>query len=117
MYDLFWVGLLFCIEHIAVAYAAIEIWQLDYRTYLLVTSGVSVVLALIFKAMSVAWKDRIAQAVRGEWDDRELLPDVLLFLLTMSVGAAVTGYLVYRRYGVGGWLGATAVNYAVGWIV
>lgn len=117
MYELFLVGLLFCAQHIAIAYAAIEIWRLDYRTYLIVTTGISLVLALVLKVLMFEWKGRIVQAMRGEWDDGELLPDVGLFLITMIAGGAVSAYLVYRRYGITGWMGALAANYAVGWIV
>lgn len=117
MYDLFLVALLFSVQHIAIAYAAIEIWRLDYRTYLMVTTGISVVLALVLRVLMAGWKDRIVQAMRGEIEDREILPDVALFLLTMIAGGAVSAYLVYRRYGITGWLGSLALNYAVGWVV
>ncbi len=117
MYELFLVALLFSVQHIAIAYAAIEIWRLDYRTYLMVTTGISLVLAMILRVLMANWKDRIAQALRGEWDDRELLPDAGLFLLTMIAGGAVSAYLVYRRYGIAGWMGSLALNYVVGWAV
>jgi hypothetical protein len=117
MYDLFLVALLFCAQHIAIAYAAIEIWKLDYQKYLMVTTGISLVLAIILKVLMAGWKDRIDQALKGEWEDRELLVDVILFFLTMMAGGAVSAYLVYRRFGITGWAGALAVNYAASWIV
>ena len=117
MYDLFLVALALSVQHFAVAYAAIEIWKLDYRTYIMVTTGFGVVMGLILKVLLEGWKDRIVQAMRGEIEDRELLPDVLLFLVTMIAGGMASAFLVYRRFGIGGWMGAFAANTAASWIV
>jgi hypothetical protein len=117
MYDLFLVGLLLAGQHVAITYAAIEIWRLDYRTYLMMTMGISLAVALLIKVFVVGWKDRIEQVMRGELEDRELFPDLGLFLLTLVASSVVTAYLVYKRYGIAGWLGATALNYAIGWAI
>ena len=117
MYDLFLVGLVLAIQHIAVSYAAIEIWKLEYKAYLAVTVGVGLAVAAVLRASSVLWKDRIDEVMRGEWAEGELPLDVLLFFATMIGGAWVTATLVWRRYGVAGWAGAVAANYAASWIV
>jgi len=117
MYDLFLVGLALSIQHVAVAYAAIEIWKLDYRTYIMVTTGLGVVLGLILKVVIEGWKDRIEQVMRQEVADRELFPDLLLFLVTLIAGGLASAYLVYRRFGVMGWLGGFAANMVASWIV
>ena len=117
MYDLFLLVLSLAIVHISVAYAAIEIFKLDYTRYLMVSAVSSVMIALVSKVIFVGWKDRVTAALNGEWNDGELLPDVGLMLLTIAVSGFTTAYLVYRRYGISGWAGAMAVNYATTWLV
>jgi hypothetical protein len=117
MYDLFLVGLALSIQHVAVAYAAIEIWKLDYRTYIMATTGFGIVMGLILKGVMTGWKDRIGQAMREEVADRELFPDLLLFVVSLLAGGMASSYLVYRRFGVMGWLGGFAANMFASWIV
>lgn len=117
MYDLFLVALALSVQHFAVAYAAIEIWKLDYRTYLMATTGFGIVMGLILKVFITGWKDRIGQVMREEVADKELLPDLLLFVVTLLAGGLASSYLVYRRFGVMGWLGGFAANMFASWIV
>lgn len=117
MYDLFLVGMILAIQHIAVSYAAIEIWKLEYQAYIGVTVFVGVVVAILLKAMALAWKDRLRQVLREESAQGELALDALLFFATILGGAWITATLVYRRYGIAGWAGAVAANYIASWII
>ncbi len=117
MYDLTLSALLIGVTNIGIAYGATEVWKLDYKSYIAFKVAAAFVIALVIKALAFAWKDRLAQSFKEEYQHGELLQDVILFLIIILVTAAITFYLVYRRYGVVGWLGAVAANVAVNWIV
>ncbi len=117
MYDLFLLALSLGILHISVAYAAIEVFKLDYTRYLMVSAASSVIIALIAKVVFFGWKDRFLTALKGEMADGEIVFDVGLMFLMFAVSGFSTAYLVYRRYGITGWAGAMVVNYATTWLV
>jgi hypothetical protein len=117
MYDLFLFAVVMSVVHVSVAYAAIEIWKLDYSKYLAVSAAFGVAVALVMRVILVGWKDRLKRVMEAEYADNELLRDAVLFFVTLLAGAWITAYLVYRRYGIAGWAGAMAVNYAINWIV
>ncbi len=117
MYDLFLFALSLAILHISVAYAANEVFKLDYTRYLMVSAVSSVIMALIAKIVFFGWKDRVITGLKSEVADGEIVFDVGLMFLVFAVSGFTTAYLVYRRYGITGWAGAMVVNYATTWLV
>lgn len=117
MYDAFVAALLLAGSHVAVSYGAAEVWKVDYKTYLAVTVGFGLVIGLLLKGVAVGWKNRLVAAFKEEERQGELIPDVLLFVLTLMVGGVASAYIVWRRYGAVGWAGAVAANYLASWIV
>jgi hypothetical protein len=117
MYDLFLFGLLVTVGHLAVTYASTEIWRLEYKTYLALNVAVGLLVGIVSKVAAVAWKDRIDQIFKQELADREILIDLLLFIVTIVVGGLISSALVYRRYGLAGWAGAYVTNMVVSGLV
>ena len=117
MYDLFLAGLLLGGSHLAVAYGAAEVWKLDYKMYLAVTVGVGLATALVLKVLAVGWKGRIAAVIEEEMRAGELPIDVLLFFGALIVSGLLSSVIVYRRYGITGWLGAVGANWLASVVV
>jgi hypothetical protein len=117
MYDLFLAGLMLSVSHVAVAYGAAEVWKLDYKSYLAVTVGVGLAMAFVLKVVVAGWRSRIGAVISQEYREGELPLDVLLFFGTLFVGGAASAFIVYRRYGLTGWAGAVAANWAASWLV
>jgi hypothetical protein len=117
MYELFLAALLISGVNVGIAYGAIEIWKLDYASYIAAKVAIGFVLAMILKVFLFTWKDRLMEGIKQEYEDKELFLDVILFLIVLIAGGLTTLYLVYRRYGVVGWLGSLAANYAVNVVV
>lgn len=117
MYDAFVAGLLLAGTHIGVAYGAAEVWKLDYKTYLAVTVGFGLAAGLILKVLGSVWKQRMVSVFVEEKQEGTLLPDILLFFLTLVVGGVASSYIVVRRYGAVGWAGSLAANYLASWLI
>lgn len=117
MYEAFTAVLLMAVSHIAISYSAAEVFKLDYPKYLAVTTGIGLVLGLILKVALVGWRERLLSVFLEEERQGELLVDVLLAVLTLLVGGAISMYIVWRRYGVAGWAGSLAANYIASWVV
>lgn len=117
MYDLFLAGLLLSVVHVGISFVAIHILKTDYKTYLTLTVGAGLILALLLKVVFASWKSRIKIALSEEWHEGELPIDVLLFFITLLIGGAASTVLVYRRFGITGWAGAVAANSIASWII
>jgi hypothetical protein len=117
MYDAFVAALLLAGSHVAVSYAAADVWKVDYKTYLTLTVGFGLVVGLLLKGVAAGWKNRLAATFKQEERQGELGIDVLLFFLTMIAGGVASAYIVLRRYGAAGWAGSLAANYLASWLV
>jgi hypothetical protein len=117
MYDAFTAALILAGSHVAVSYAAADVWKVDYKTYLAVTVGFGLVAGLLLKVVAAGWKNRLVAAFNEEERQGDLIPDVLLFVLTLMVGGVASAYIVWRRYGAAGWAGAVAANYLASWVI
>jgi hypothetical protein len=117
MYDAFTAALLLAGTHLAISYGAAEVWKVDYKTYLAITVGFGLIAGLILKVMAAGWKNRLVAAFMAEEKDGTLLPDVLLFVVTILLGGAASAYITVRRYGAVGWAGSLAANYMASWLI
>lgn len=117
MYDLFLAGLLLSIVHVGISFVAIHILKTDYKTYLALTVGSGLLLAFLLKLAASTWKSRINTVLSEEWHLGELPIDIVLFFVTLLLGGAASAILVYRRFGITGWVGAVAANSLASWII
>ena len=117
MYDLILVALVIGGVHFAIAFVAVEVLNLSYTQYLTMIGVTGFISALIVKGMVFAWKDRIGAVLRGEEKDGELLADVLGFFAVLFGFGFASIYIVTRKYGLKGYVGALGVNLLVNAVV
>ena len=117
MYDITLAMLAFVLFHLITIYICGVLLHLDYKVFLATTTAVSVVVSLALRAGSVAWKQKTQSFVQEEDHEGTLWTDLLVGLGILLLGGAVSAAMIYKLYGVGGWLGITATNMMVSYIV
>ena len=117
MYDITFAMLAFVLFHLATIYICGVMLRLDYKIFLAVTTAVSVVVSLVLRAGAVAWKQKARSFVQEEGREGTLWADLLAGIGIVLLGGVVSAAMIYKLYGVGGWLGVTATNMVVGYII
>jgi len=117
MYDLtLAVGIMVSV-HIIFVVIGIYVLRLDYNAFLGMMVGAGLVSAIVTKFYAESWKDRFLTAVKQESREGELGKDLLYAIGVLLVGSILSGVLLYRRYGIGGWLGLLGANTVVNAVV
>lgn len=110
MYDITLAVLVFVVFHIATIYVFGVTMHLEYKKFLAATVAVGAVAAILVKGVGLLWKTKIEAALNDESRRREMGTDLLAALVVFLVGAAISNLMLYRLYGLGGWLGLAAAN-------
>lgn len=117
MYDITIALATYVIFHLATIYVCGVMLRLDYKIFLAATTAVSVVVTLLLRASEVAWKRKVQSFVQEEDREGTLWPDLLGGLAILILGGVISAAMIYKLYGVGGWLGITATNMFVSYII
>jgi hypothetical protein len=117
MYDITTAMLAYVLFHLITIYVCGVVLRLDYKIFLAVTTAVSIAVTLVLRAGSVAWKHKAQSFVQEEDREGTLWTDLLVGLGILILGGVASAAMIYKLYGVGGWLGITATNMIVSYIV
>jgi hypothetical protein len=101
---------LFVVVHIGTIYVCAYVLRLDYPAFVAVTTVTGLIAAVIAKIGLAAWKPRLTAAINMESRDGELGRDIGVAAIIFFVGASVSNTILYRRFGLGGWLGVLGAN-------
>jgi hypothetical protein len=110
MYDITVAVLAFVLFHNAIVYVCAYHLNLSYAQFVAAVTGTGLVVAALLKIAAVAWRSKLDAALSAESRDHELGKDVLYASLVMLVGGFVSSTMLYKKYGLGGWLGLFGAN-------
>jgi hypothetical protein len=117
MYDLsLAIGIMVAI-HLSFVIVGIYVLRLDYNAFLGMMVGAGLVSGILTKIFAESWKDKFQAAIKQESQSGVVLKDSLYAALIMIGGTIVSATLLYRQYGIGGWLGLLGANTVVNAVV
>lgn len=117
MYDIsLAVGIMVAI-HISFILIGIHVLRLDYNAFLGMMVGAGLVSGILAKLLAASWRDKFVAAIKQEEQGGEVGWDFLYAVLILTAGGIVSGVILYRRYGISGWLGLLGANTVVNAIV
>lgn len=117
MYDITLAVSIMVVIHISVILIGMYVLRLDYGAFVGLMVGAGIVGGIVSKIVADSWKSKFQAVVKQELQEGELGRDGLMALCVLIAGTAVSGTLLYRRYGVGGWLGLLGANTAASVVV
>ncbi len=105
------------IFHIATIYICGYVLNLEYKTFLAVTTPVGAAAAILLKGYLATHptllKDELGKEIHAGEFPRDIGIAVVIFIL----GAIITNILLYKRFGLSGWLGVFGANALVNAII
>jgi hypothetical protein len=116
MFDLTLAALVLTVPHVALMYAAANVWNLDYKTVLLYNGVTALISTILAGLISPAWKAKAEAAINREKAAGDLGEDLLGAFAVIVAGAVASNMIVSRRYGMKGWLGLVAENTVLGFL-
>jgi hypothetical protein len=117
IYEISTAILLFVVFHIATIYVCGVVMRMEYKVFVATTVAVGVVVAILIKGAGLVWKNKIEAALQNESRRREMGTDLLGAVVIFLGGAVVSNLMLYRLYGMGGWLGLAAANTLAGALI
>jgi hypothetical protein len=117
MYDITLALSVMVAVHLSFIIIGMYVLKLDYNAFLGMMVGAGLVSSIIAKFVASSWKTKFQAAIKQEEQSGELLRDALFGVAIMFGGAFLSATLLYRRYGLGGWLGLLGANTVVNAIV
>lgn len=117
MMELTAVGIALSGVHFAAVYLGTDVLRLDYPQILALNVGFTIVMSLILRASMPAWKPKVEAVVKSEAREGDAFLDVIGMFLAFIVGGIATATLMYRRYGIGGWMGMVGSSIVANWLV
>jgi hypothetical protein len=106
-------GLLFATGHIASVYISTEILRHPYKTIVLITASIAVILGILIHLLTPLLKNQALTIIQKDLDDGKLTHDVLMFLVWLAIAYSISGLITYNRFGILGWLGLVIVNMSI----
>ena len=110
MYDISTVIAILMAVHLITMYVGTDVLRLEYPHFVMMTLLTSILGSIVVKAISPNWRAKADAALKAEEKQGGIGKDLMLTLTILVAGGAVSAALVYRRFGVGGWLGLVAAN-------
>jgi hypothetical protein len=110
MYDISTVVAILLAVHLATMYVGIEVLRLEYTHFVMMTFLTSILGSIIVRSVSPNWRAKADAALKAEEKQGNVGKDIMLTVTMLVAGGAISAALVYRRFGVGGWLGLVAAN-------
>jgi hypothetical protein len=110
MYDISTVVAILMAVHLTTMYVGTDVLRLEYTHFVMMTFLTSILGSILVKAISPNWRAKADAALKAEEKQGGIGKDLMLTLTILVAGGAVSAALVYRRFGVGGWLGLVAAN-------
>lgn len=113
MFDITIAITLFVAFHIATIYVCANVLRLSYPAFVAAVTVTGAVAAFLVKMLEVTWMPQLKAAMDAEQRTHELGRDALVASIIFLVGASISNTILYRRFGIGGWLGLMGVNMLV----
>jgi hypothetical protein len=103
--------------HLAMITFGMYVLKLDYNAFLGMMVGAGLISGIIAKFVAASWQAKFQAAIKQEEQSGEVLRDAAMAAGVFIVGAFVSATLLYRKYGLGGWLGLLGANAVVNAVV
>jgi hypothetical protein len=113
MYEITSAITLFVVVHIATIYVCAYVLRLEYAAFIAATAATGAIAAVIAKVLMAAWQPRIKAGLDAENRKGELGRDVGIAVVVFLIGATVSNTILYKKFGLGGWLGVLGANMLV----
>ena len=110
MYDISTVVAILVAVHLATMYVGIEVLRLEYPHFVMMTLLTSILGSIVVKVISPNWRAKADAAMKAEEKQGGIGKDIMLTVTILVAGGVASAALVFRRFGVGGWLGLIAAN-------
>ncbi len=110
MYDISTVVAILMVVHLTTMYVGTDVLRLEYTHFVMMTFLTSILGSILVKAISPNWRAKADAALKAEEKQGGVGKDLMLTITILVAGGAISAALVYRRFGVGGWLGLVAAN-------
>jgi hypothetical protein len=110
MYDISKVVAILLAVHLTTMYVGTDVLRLEYTHFVMMTFLTSILGSIIARSVSPNWRAKADAALRAEEKQGGVGKDVMLTVTMLVAGGAISAALVYRRFGVGGWMGLVAAN-------
>jgi hypothetical protein len=111
------IGILYGAAHLAVVYYAVEVARLDYKTMMILNGAVAMGAAVLARALEPEWKPAFMATIQADKREGRLMSDGGGMVLALIASSMASLWLMGRRYGAAGWLGAIGVNAVVNAVV
>lgn len=110
MYEITIAATVFVVFHTAIVYICGYVLRLPYAQFVAAMIGTGAVVSVLLKVAAISWRPRLQAAMAAESHDGELATDAGAALLVILVGGFVSSTMLYKRYGLSGWLGLFGAN-------
>ena len=117
MFELTTIGILLSGAHLVAIYHGTDVLHLDYAQIMALNVGLALVVSIVTRAMTPAWKPKLEAALKAESRQGDAVLDVGGMFLAFIAGGIGSAALLYRRYGAVGWLGVVGSSALVNWLV
>ena len=116
MFDLTLAALMMVTAHVGAVYVGTDILRLTYIQVLGLNVALGIAISILTQVMLPEWKPKL-EAELSQDTTFEASADVLGMIAVFMAGSSASGFLLYRRFGIAGWLGmigsSALVNYLV----
>jgi hypothetical protein len=111
--ELVHIALVFVAAHLLVVYYGVYVARLEYAQVIALIATVSVVSSVLVRLTEPEWKPRLVAAIQSDERQGRAFADVLGMIGVFIGGSLVSAFMIGRRYGWTGWLGAVGTQAAV----
>lgn len=114
MFELTLAALMMASAHVGAVYVGTDILRLSYIQILAFNIALGIVISILIQVTLPEWKPKLEAELRQD-TLFESSADVLGMIAVFMAGSSISGFLLYRRFGIAGWLGmigsSALVNY------
>lgn len=116
MFELTLAALMMATAHVGAVYIGTDVLRLSYIQILGFNVALGIAISILTQATLPEWKPKL-EAELSQDTVFESSADVLGMIAVFMAGSSISGFLLYRRFGIAGWLGmlgsSALVNYLV----
>jgi hypothetical protein len=114
MFDLTLAALMMVTAHVGAVYVGTDILRLGYVQILGLNVALGIAISILTQVTLPEWKPKL-EAELSRDTVIESSADMLGMIAVFMAGSSASGFLLYRRFGVAGWIGmlgsSALVNY------
>lgn len=116
MFELTIAAFVISATHVAAVYVGTDILHLDYTPLIGFNVALGIIMSVLLRITLPEWKPALIQALRQDTMP-EATADVLGMIALFMAGSSASGFLLYRRFGIAGWLGMVGSSAVVNYLV